>query len=345
MNSFSDTSVAIVGAGLAGAGAAHALSAAGVASVVFEKSRGAGGRTASRQRDGFAYDFGANFFGPDPEPAADLLARVLSDERVALRGDVWTFDSSGEVRPGDPDRQHARWSARGGINRAAKALLADAPRATLAPRVRIERVQGEPRAWTLVDTEGARYGPFGGVVVTAPAPQAAALVRAADPDLARALGAVSYRAQHAVALALARPAPLDPAIGALLNDDRRHDVAWVTVEDRKPGHAPEGRGLLVVQMAPAWTQKHFDDAPDRVAGAAQRCAEALAGAPLDVLWSDVHRWRYALPNAAIDTGVAGAAERQGLFVAGDGRTGKGRATAALASGLEVGERASKSAST
>jgi predicted NAD/FAD-dependent oxidoreductase len=345
MQTFSDVPVAIVGAGLAGCGAAHALSAGGVRSVVFEKSRGAGGRTASRQRDGFAYDFGANFFGLEPGHASDLLARLLGDARVALIGDVWTFDRSGTLHPGDPDRQHARWSARDGINRAAKAILSDAPLATLAPGVRVERVEGAPHAWTLVDTDGGRYGPVESVVLTPPAPQAAALVASVAPELGDALGAVTYRAQHAVALALSRPAPFDPAIGALLNADREHEVAWITVEERKAGHAPEGRGLIVVQMAPTWTDAHYDAPVADVAEAARGHAERLAGASLDVLWSDVHRWRYALPDAALDDGAAARAEADGLLVAGDGRVGKGRATAALASGLEVGQKLTKSAST
>ncbi|PMP83934.1 MAG: FAD-dependent oxidoreductase, partial [Chloroflexus aggregans] len=41
-------SVAIVGAGVAGLAAAHALATAGFTPVVFEKSRGVGGRAATR---------------------------------------------------------------------------------------------------------------------------------------------------------------------------------------------------------------------------------------------------------------------------------------------------------
>ena len=55
-------SVAIVGAGIAGLACAKELQTAGLAVQVFEKSRGLGGRSATRSASLSKFDHGAQFF-------------------------------------------------------------------------------------------------------------------------------------------------------------------------------------------------------------------------------------------------------------------------------------------
>jgi len=52
----------VIGASWAGLVAAHALAGAGHEVVVLEKSRGPGGRSATRRRDGARFDHGAQYF-------------------------------------------------------------------------------------------------------------------------------------------------------------------------------------------------------------------------------------------------------------------------------------------
>ena len=57
------TTVAIIGAGLSGLVAARCLADAGLSVVIFEKSRGTGGRMATRRADGeISFDHGAQYF-------------------------------------------------------------------------------------------------------------------------------------------------------------------------------------------------------------------------------------------------------------------------------------------
>ena len=65
--------IAIIGAGLAGLSAARALTAAGHTPVVFEKSRGLGGRLATRRTE----------FGPIDHGAPGI------PENVAIDGEAW----------------------------------------------------------------------------------------------------------------------------------------------------------------------------------------------------------------------------------------------------------------
>ena len=54
--------VAIIGAGMAGLAAARLLREAGASCTIFDKSRGLGGRMATRRTGDFSFDHGAQYF-------------------------------------------------------------------------------------------------------------------------------------------------------------------------------------------------------------------------------------------------------------------------------------------
>ena len=66
---------AVVGAGLAGLAAARALVAADRAVDLFEKSRGTGGRVATRRALGTTFDHGAQYFTVRDSGFSAALAR------------------------------------------------------------------------------------------------------------------------------------------------------------------------------------------------------------------------------------------------------------------------------
>ena len=76
------TRVAVIGAGLSGLVVARRLK--GVADIVlFEKSRGAGGRIATRYAGDFEFDHGAQFFTARTESFRKFLEPFIVDGTVA----------------------------------------------------------------------------------------------------------------------------------------------------------------------------------------------------------------------------------------------------------------------
>jgi hypothetical protein len=335
-------SLCILGAGAAGAGAAYALRGADADVTVLEKSRGVGGRAATRRRDGCRYDHGANYVKNRDGRTAALVDELGTDGLVNIPDDVWVFESDGELVPGDRQEEY-KWTWEAGITQLAKRLFA-ATDAEVRTETRVEGMRRSGDAWRLTDADGDDHGPFDAVLLTAPAPQTADLLAATDWDddrlvrLREATAAVDYHTVRSVILHydFAREYPWY----ALLNVDREHDVGWLSREECKAGHVPEGESLLVAQMGWEWSTDHYDDPLEVAAAEAAALVADLLDEPdrRDPDWVDDQGWLYAQPEGAVDADAARAAESAGLYVAGDWVAGEGRVHAALWNGVDVTDR-------
>ncbi|WP_425601401.1 NAD(P)/FAD-dependent oxidoreductase [Halobaculum magnesiiphilum] len=355
--------IGIVGAGLAGAGAAYALRDTDHDVTILEKSRGVGGRAATRRKDGCRYDHGANYVKLPDDRTGDLVRDLGEDGLVDIAEPVWTFGADGEIAPGDGDDE-PKYTWEAGITQFAKRLLAETD-AEVRKTTRAESIahDGGADAWTVTDTEGADHGPFDALVLTPPAPQTADLLAATEwpgeggedalADLRAAVDGVEFRTVRT--LVLHYPFELDVPWYGLVDVDKAHRIGWLSREECKRGHVPDGEGLLVVQMSPRWSSEHYDEPLDEAAEAAATLAADLVGDDrlTDPDWVDDQGWRHALPNDGLvgdadDASAASAdgdsvaaavaaARDAGLFLAGDWVAGRGRVAAALWNGIDAGE--------
>lgn len=337
-------SLCIVGAGMAGAGAAYALREADVDVTILEKNRGVGGRAATRRKHGCTYDHGANYVKSPDERTADLVRELGEAGLVDVTEPVWTFDADGAVSAGEEDRgDDHKWTWEAGITQFAERLL-DRTDAAVHTETRVEDLgRNDDGRWYATDATGERRGPFDATVLTPPAPQTASLLGGTKWDhdslhaMREAAGAVPFRTQRTVVLnyGFAQDRPWY----GLVNTDRDHDVAWVSREECKRGHVPEGESLLVVQMAPGWSAERDDDPLEAVAPEVGDLVADLVGDDRlrEYAWADDQRWRYALPDDQIEHAVLERGQEDGLWFAGDWIAGEGRVHAALWNGYEVGE--------
>ena len=344
MSTDDESRLCIVGAGLAAAGMADALSDRSVSVTVLEKSRGVGGRAATRRRDGCRYDHGANYIKDSDERTRELLQSLGADGLVDIDAPVWPFDAEGTISESQRPESH-KWTWEAGITQLAKRLF-DRTDADIRKETRVDTLEEGQSGWTISDTDGATHGPFDAVVLTPPAPQTADLLQATelldgDDDLAAATDAVDQVPYRTIrSLMLHYPFEIDPPYYALVNDDRDHDIGWLARESCKPGHIPDGEELLVVQMAPDWSTANYDMPLDDAASeAAVKAAQLLDDDRLtEPDWVDDQGWRYALPDAGVDSDAVEPLEAHGLYLAGDWVVGEGRAHEALWCGVDVGER-------
>lgn len=335
--------IGIIGAGVAGIGVAYELRDTSTEVTLVEKSRGVGGRAATRRQDGCVYDHGANYITPDPDLEAFMRAAGPDSdgERLTeIEEPVWTFDSSGAVSPGE-ERDRPALTYEDGITRFAKTVLSSTD-ATLELETRVESIARDGGRWR-VESEEERYG-FDALVLTPPAPQTAALLENADWDaplrreLVDAIESVPYRTVLSVILHY--PFEIDRPYYALVNTDKDHEIGWCSREECKSGHVPDGESILIVQMAPEWSLERYGEPEEAITEAAAGCVADLLDEPrlANPDWTDCGRWRHALPDDGVDTEDLDRAADDALFVAGDWVAGDGRVGVAFENGRELGRQ-------
>ncbi len=325
-----DLDVAIVGAGVAGLSAASVVRDHGLRVLVLEKSRGLGGRAATRRRGDQRIDHGAQFFtARDPRFQARVDGWLATgDVAVWTRGmHVWHPDA-GWTEPGPGG--HPRYAPPSGMSALGRLLGAGVDVRREAPVARVRRIDG---GWRVAMADGSTVDART-TLLTAPAPQALALVAGAtlEPGAAETLAAIEFEPVFAVLAGYEGAAP-PPWPGVRV--EGHPDLAWVAHDGSRRG-AAGGRGpmVLVVHATPAFTRAHLDAPHDEVADALLRAATALAPWADRPAWRDVHRWRYARPVATLSEPYLAAAP--GLLVAGDA-FGSDRVEGAFLSGLAAAE--------
>ena len=318
--------VAVIGAGLAGLMCARTLADHNMQVTVFEKSRGTGGRAATRREGVWQFDHGAQYF-------------TIRDTRLAPHLHAW--QQRGVVAPWSGTlavRDGGEWtSAKAGVRRwvgvpgmsALGQHLADG--LTVVRSTTVSLIQREGRQWQLSADTGQDLGVFDAVLVAVPAPQAIALIRGVAPALADAAGAAVMVPTLATMLVLEDPVGVSWN-GAFLNDDAV--LSWVSRDASKPQRGPHETWIL--HATRAWSVQHLDDAPEAIAAAMMQAFTTAAPGGGRVVFSAAHRWRYALPDpVAPDAALYDPALRIG---AGGDWCGGPRVEGALLSGMALAGR-------
>ena len=339
------TTVAILGAGMSGLAAAHTLQDAGRTVTIFEKSRGVGGRAATRKRDGFIYDHGAQYFKGGSALSTEWITKKFpTPDLLDIAKPVWVFDSENHIQEGDP-KQNAdpKWAYRSGFTSFSKRMAEGLD-------VRLEMLVGRVRqtdaGWAIFGADNESLGTFDQLLITIPATQAINLVETSQFDdsqqsktISEGLGKAKYNPLISVMLGY-RPTPQTRPYYALVNTDKGHPISWLAWEHEKaPERVPEGTGLLIAQMAPTYSKEHRETPQPILFQDVAQLVSTLIDEQLPTpIFTDVQYWRYALPSEKADADALLAITLPlGLAFCGDAFVG-GRAHLALEHGVHIAQR-------
>ncbi|WP_285960803.1 NAD(P)/FAD-dependent oxidoreductase [Pseudomonas tohonis] len=320
------TPIAIIGTGLAGLSAAQALHAAGHAVQLFDKSRGSGGRMASKRSDAGSLDLGAQYFTARDRRFTEVVQQWRDRGWVAEWTPTLYNFRNGGLTP-SPDEQ-VRWVGTPRMSAITRALLGALP-VNFACRI-TEVFRGEQH-WGLQDAEGQSHGPFSHVIIATPAPQATTLLAAA-PKLAGAAASVAMEPTWAVALAFERP--LDtPVEGCFVQDS---PLDWLARNRTKPGRETT-LDTWVLHASSVWSKQHLDLPKEAVIEELHGAFAELIGCAVPApVFSLAHRWLYARPAQGHEWGALADADL-GLYACGDWCS-SGRVEGAWLSGQEAARR-------
>ncbi|GAB5405007.1 MAG: NAD(P)-binding protein [Aureliella sp.] len=288
---FAATSVAVVGAGMSGLIAARILRDHGLDVTVFEKSRGAGGRMATRRVEGETqFDHGAQYFtARDPRfrryvdswEQQGVVARwpthEASDQRIVVLRDG---------RVASESMSQARYVGVPSMNAICKQLASDLD---VKAKCEISKVQPCNDAVELLDANGQSVGRFDQLVVSAPAPQTRKLL-GEFPVFDSALSKVSMSACWAAMYRFDKLLTSKWS-GAFLHDSF---LSWAARNGTKPGR-DAGNEYLVVHATRDWTQEHLERDAVEVASLMLEEFWRVSGAKEQVpSHRSAHRWRFAI---------------------------------------------------
>jgi predicted NAD/FAD-dependent oxidoreductase len=318
--------IAIVGAGIAGLSAAHVLNAAGHAVHVFEKSRGSGGRMASKRSDVGTLDLGAQYFTARDRRFIDAVNQWRSQGCVAEWNPALYQYRAGLLTPSQDEQP--RWVGTPRMSAITRTMMGDLP---VLFGCRITEAFRGPQHWSLQDAEGQNHGPFSHVIVATPAPQATPLLATA-PKLAAVAAGVVMDPTWSVALAFKTPLST-PVEGCFVQEG---ELDWLARNRCKPGRDSE-YDTWILHATSAWSRKHLDASREEVIEHLHGAfAELIGCAVPEPSFTLAHRWLYARPAQGHQWGALADADL-GIYACGDW-CATGRVEGAWLSGFEAAKR-------
>lgn len=293
--------ITIIGAGVAGLTLSARLREAGIASKVFEKSRGVGGRMATRRTpDGLQFDHGAPYF----TARSTAFKNTLETNPWAENTDVWLPD-------GIKNNNSDQWLVGAPTMKSPIRALANALDIQL--NAKIESLEPTDHGWRLCGDGIHAQSDI--VIISAPAPQAMTLTPF-SPHLQTELAAVQYEPCWTLMVAMENktnicPAALEPSDGVL---------SWIARNSAKPRR--DGRlETWVAHATPGWSKHNLEidtiSAPKKLL---PHLLKQISAESLQPSYVSAHRWRYARTTKPLgkpflhdETGT--------VFIIGDGCLG------------------------
>ncbi len=317
--------IAVIGTGMAGAACARALSLSGHGVQVFDKSRGPGGRLATRRVEW------VDRSGRARTTQLDHGAIGITARSVAFRAFVDQALSAGWLAEWSP--RPAAGSLPGDDGERLCVPVPDLP--SLCRRL----LDGTPAVWSFtvdalhrdalgwqLQAGGERHSSrFDAVVLALPPAQAAPLLAPHRRDWARHASVVPMQPCWTLLGIADAPEP-EPAPGWDTARPSTGPLAQVLRNDARPGRERvAGQAHWVLHARTGWSRRHLEQPAGWVQQELQAALADCLGRPVDWQHCAVHRWRYALPQARVQAPAESCwwDAAQGLGVCGDFLGGSG----------------------
>ncbi|MEX1010080.1 MAG: FAD-dependent oxidoreductase, partial [Chthoniobacterales bacterium] len=309
--------VIVLGAGLSGLTAARDLRAAGADVVVLEKSRGVGGRAATRRWAGWPVDHGAQFFTARSEDFRTQVNTWLEQGTCFpwAHGFHQWHDGELESPPADG---FPRYACSLGMTSLAKDL-AGAAQDFIHLETKVTSITRHERAWRVTGENSTTHS-APALIVTNPPPQSAELLGPCASATATLLG-------HVVStpcLALVARYPRRDIDWRGIQAPEHPVISWIGHDtSKRPTLHPDGTVLVIhasatfsganYQADEKWLMTHLLSNASEMTGLDLSTPEAFF----------IQRWRYAHSNAPdrIHARILAADGPAKLIIAGEAMAG------------------------
>ena len=278
MNLAKTPRVAIIGAGLTGLRAARRLAEAGIDTRLFDKSRGVGGRVATRrlERNGLnlRFDHGIPFLTP---PQLQAISEPMNSPPDPVPLDVAAHSELGReslICIADGMNRIGKWLASG------LEIHLNRPVTKIVP-------SSSARQWLILTGDAVVPDDFDLIIATTPPHQAAELLRSSDSTVVTALNGIEPQGCWSLMLVTESPMPL-----GLISLPESQIIERAINENAK-GRSSEHLGLYTVHAKRSWSQRHMQSPKVDVQAAMIEALQSLGLDSANIVHAQLHRWLYA----------------------------------------------------
>ena len=264
--------IAIIGAGLSSAVLCQTLRRLGSLHI-FEKSRGIGGRLATRQSAAESWDHGVPCFIAR-DPAFKQFLQPFLDDHSLTEWQPKMTTLSLEKKPYKRAWFEPHYVGQPTMSHWIKPIFAGHPMET---QVDIQSIYGEPGHWHLAAND-QHFGPFDWVISTAPLIPTSALFDRFN---------FSLTARYQSGFTLLCRMPTTPSWDRAVCQDEV--IAELIVSKSRPGRSDSN--TLVAHAQDPWATRQIEAEPAMVERALTDAVEALLNTQLEA--PKLHRWRSA----------------------------------------------------
>lgn len=352
--------IALLGAGLSNLTFNYSLKTTDKVSInIFERSKVISGRAATRSRDGYYYDNGANYFNITDSKISQIILRELNTENlIEIKKWIYPFDKDFNINYDETlavnHNQKTKYNYLYGIRTLGDLLYnASKIKSTIKFSKNITKIiQLENNSWRLFSEE-ENLGDFDYIVFGMPSPNIARIFINSDFNnsdtefFKKSIDQLlnnSYKKIYSLAIAYSKY-----DIGeefnkffALINSDRKNPISWVCIENEKNRSYIDNQDnvLLIIQMSDEFSTANQNIEKDIV-------LKLISDNLVKLLPSlenkqnkfyDLKLWGHALPNLKLNESLIKQLEEKNIFVIGDSLNGRGRVDEAMLTGLNLYER-------
>lgn len=268
---------------MAGLAAGEYLNSKGFVTKIFEKSRGFGGRSATRRENALQFDHGAQYFTVQHEAFRKKVEQWIKQDVVRIWDGKIVSIKNGSIHA--INETSVRYVGVPGMNAMAKAL---AEALDIACPIRVQSIQRKDKRWQIYDDEDHLLGEFDIVIITVPPRQALPFL-GIIPNWKKKISQVEMQPCWAAMVNFADRlnVPYDAAFV------EGSPLSWIARNGSKP-RRPDGESW-VLHASVSWSREHLEKETDWVLDTLlNEFFKQFNLSRSETTLRKAHRWRYAL---------------------------------------------------